>query len=647
MKIFFEKIWAGNYVYVFLALWTFLVIVSVIWNFYRNSEEIKERALIEANTIFEHNLAYRRWNTMSGGVYVKVSEKNQPNPYLVAPDRDLRTIDGQMLTLINPFRMTKQTYELLREQSPLSAINRTVSLNPLNPDNTPDEWERNALMLFDSKKINMAHEVTKINGEPYMRLLRTYSVEKGCLKCHGIQGYKEGDIRGGMSIAIPMKPYYEAATVTQKVIITSHLVLWVLGLGIILLFSRGLRRYQTNQKKLEEHLLQAQKMESLGRFACGVAHDFNNLLSAINGFTFLLQRKLENGETNGEVLDYVNNINMASKLGKNLTSNLLAFGRKQIIDKKPLKINSVVKNIAEIVKPLISEDININVYLSEEEFFIYADQHQIEQIVINLCTNAKDAMPEGGNITIQTKYVVLDKEYVGTISNVPIGEYMVISVSDSGSGIDETNLRKIFEPFFSTKEPGRGTGLGLSIVYGIVSEHNGYIDISTKKSEGTIFKVYFPVFKTEESFHSVEKQLTLSEQSNYDYVEGLGKTILVADDDFTTRKFLDLFLRQRGFNVIIAEDGISAINKFIDNKDFIDMVILDVLLPKKNGKEVFYYIKEIKPHIKILFISGYPSDILNAKGILDEDLDFLPKPIDVHLLINKLQETFQNVNTLS
>jgi signal transduction histidine kinase/ActR/RegA family two-component response regulator len=647
MKNFFEKIWAGNYVYVFLALWTFLVIVSVIWNFYRNSEEIKERALIEANTIFEHNIAYRRWNTISGGVYVKVSEKNQPNPYLVVPDRDLRTVDGQLLTLINPFRMTKQTYELLREQSPLSAINRTVSLRPLNPDNAPDEWEKNALMLIESKKINMAYEITKINGEPYMRLLRTYSVEKGCLKCHEFQGYKEGDIRGGISIAIPMKPYYEAATVTQKVIITSHLVLWVLGLGIILLFSRGLRRYQTNQKKLEEHLLQAQKMESLGRFACGVAHDFNNLLSAINGFTFLLQRKLENGETNGEVLDYVNNITMASKLGKNLTSNLLAFGRKQIIDKKPLKINSVVKNIAEIVKPLISEDININVYLSEEEFFIYADQHQIEQIVINLCTNAKDAMPEGGNITIQTKYVVLDKEYVGTISNIPIGEYMVISVSDTGSGIDETNLRKIFEPFFSTKEPGRGTGLGLSIVYGIVSEHNGYIDISTKKSEGTIFKVYFPVFKTEESFHSIEKQLTLSEQSYYDYVEGLGKTILVADDDFTTRKFLDLFLRQRGFNVIIAEDGISAINKFIDNKDFIDMVIIDVLLPKKNGKEVFYYIKEIKPQIKILFISGYTSDILNAKGILDEDLDFLPKPIDVHLLINKLQETFQNVNTLS
>lgn len=646
MKNLSEKIWAGNYIYVFLALWTFLVIISVIWNLYRNGEETKERALIEANTIFEHNLAYRRWNTMNGGVYVKVSEKNQPNPYLVVPDRDLRTVDGQMLTLINPFRMTKQTYELLREQSPLAPINRTVSLNPLNPDNTPDEWERNALTLFDSKKINMAYEVTKINGEPYMRLLRTYSVEEGCLKCHGIQGYKKGDIRGGMSIAIPMKPYYEAASVTRQVIITSHLILWILGSGIIILFSRGLRKYQENQKRLEEHLLQAQKMESLGRFACGVAHDFNNLLSAINGFTFLLQRKLENGRANEEILDYVNNIAMASKLGKNLTSNLLAFGRKQIVDKKPLKLNSVVKNISEVIKPLMSEDINVNVYLSEEEFFIYADQHQIEQIVINLCTNAKDAMAGGGDLIVQTKCVVFDEEYIGTVSNIPAGKYMILSVSDTGSGIDETNLKRIFEPFFSTKEPGRGTGLGLSIVYGIVSEHNGYIDVSTKKSEGTVFTIYFPVLETDEPVHTLEEKITY-EPEDYGYKDGIGKTILIADDDFTTRKFLDLFLRQRGFNVIIAENGIDAINKFIDNKNSIDMAILDVLLPKKNGKEVFNYIKEIKPEIKVLFISGYTSDILTAKGIIDEDLDFLPKPIDVHLLINKLQETFQNINTLS
>jgi signal transduction histidine kinase/CheY-like chemotaxis protein len=630
---FFEKVWAGNYVYVFLMLWTFLIIVSVIWNLYRNNEEIKERALVEANTIFEHNLAYRRWNTMNGGIYVKVNEKNQPNPFLVAPDRDLRTVDGQMLTLINPFRMTKQVYDLLKEQSPLAAINRTVSLKPLNPANAPDDWERNALILFETKKIDKAYEITKINGESYMRLLRTYSVEKGCLKCHAFQGYKEGDVRGGMSIAIPMKPYYEAAFITQKVIITSHFILWILGSGIIILFTRGLRRYQANQRRLEEHLLQSQKMESLGRFACGVAHDFNNLLSAINGFTFLLQQSLADKRVNGEILGYVKNISSASKLGKNLTSNLLAFGKKQIVDKKPLRLNKVINNIFEVIKPLISEDINIDLQFIDKELPIYADQHQIEQVIVNLCTNAKDAMPNGGDLTIQTDYIVFSEEHIGYIFNIPAGEYMVINVSDTGTGIDEEILKKIFEPFFSTKDPGRGTGLGLSIVYGIVSEHNGYIDVFTKKSEGTTFKIYLPVYKDNDFAEDLEDDRDIFSLECKNEPE---QTILIADDDPTTRNFLELFLRHRGFNVIVSEDGIDAINKFNEYSGLIDMLILDVLLPKKNGKEVYNYIKSKSPNVRVLFISGYTSDILTAKGILDEDLDFLSKPIDAKDLIKKI-----------
>lgn len=370
-----EKIWAKNYLIVFLALWAILIVTSAIWNIYRNNEEIKERALIEANTIFEHNLAYRRWNTQSGGVYVKVNKDNQPNPYLVSPDRDLHTLEGEVLTLINPFRMTKLAYDLLQKQSPLAVINRTVSLSPLNPDNEPDEWERNALLLFEEKKLDNTSEITMINGEPYMRLLRTYMVETGCLKCHAFQGYKVGDIRGGMSIAVPMKPYYETAALTRKVIISSHFILWLLGAGIIILFSRGLKGYQNNQKKLEDQLNQSQKMESLGHFASGVAHDFNNLLSAINGFSFLLQRNLK--EKDRELLEYIKHINIASKLGKNLTSNLLSFGRKQIVKKEPLKLSKVINNISEVVKTLISEDIDMKVLLSEEECYVFADQHQL------------------------------------------------------------------------------------------------------------------------------------------------------------------------------------------------------------------------------------------------------------------------------
>lgn len=624
-----ERIWAKNYLIVFLVLWTILIITSVLWNIYRNNEETKERALIEANTIFEHNLAYRRWNTQSGGVYVKVNENNQPNPYLVVPDRDLHTLEGETLTLVNPFRMTRQTYELLAKQSPLSAINRTVSLSPLNPYNEPDEWEKNALLLFEDKKLDHTSEITMINGEPYMRLLRTYMVEEGCLKCHAFQGYKVGDIRGGMSIAVPMKPYYETAAITWRVIISSHFILWILGTGIIILFSRGLKRYQINQKKLEDQLNQSRKMELLGHFASGVAHDFNNLLSAINGFSFLLQRNLK--DKNGELLEYIKHINIASKLGKNLTSNLLAFGKKQIVKKEPLKLSKVINNISEVVKTLISEDIDMKVLLSEGESYVLADQHQIEQLIINLCTNAKDAMPAGGELKIQTNFIALDKEYNGALFTIPAGCYMMISVSDTGSGIEQKNLPHIFEPFFTTKKPGSGTGLGLAIVYNVVKEHNGFIDVISEPNKGTSFKVYLPIYKEPGSEISVEKATILEKQ-----IEGNGETILVADDDATTRRFLDIFLRQKGYNVILAEDGADAIKKYNDNKDAIDMAILDVLLPKKNGKEVYNFIKSLNPNIKTLFMSGYTSDILTAKGIFDESLEFLHKPLDAQTFIARV-----------
>lgn len=622
----FEKKCSENHM-VFLALWSVLIVLSISWNLYQNNAETIERARIEARTIFQHNLAYRRWNTMQGGVYTRITEENQPNPYIVTPDRDIETKEGVKLTLVNPFRMTRQAYDLLKKQSPLASINRTVSLHPYNPENEPDDWERKALLAFEKGGANEVSEITKIDGMPYMRLLTPYKAEKGCLKCH--PGYQEGDVRGAMSIAVPMQPYYETAKLTRKTILITHFLLWLLGAGAIALFSMGLRRYQSAQKRLEAQLYQAQKMESLGHFAGGVAHDFNNLLSAINGFTFLLHKKLKTRDK--ESAGYVEQIMIASKLGKNLTSNLLAFGRKQIVTPKPVRLNEVIANISEILKTLISEDIELKISLAENETYVFADEHQIEQVIINLCSNAKDAMLSGGELNIQTNNVTFYEQHIGRFTTIPPGSYMVLSVSDTGTGISAEHLSHIFEPFYTTKAPGRGTGLGLSIIYSIVNQHNGFIDVISEINKGTTFKIYFPAVK--DSLFD-EHTKTPSESQIF----GNGETILVAEDEETTRKFLDVFLRQKGYRVILAEDGEDAIKKYEKHKGKIDMLILDIVLPKKNGKAIYDAIKLQNPDIKTLFMSGYTDDIVTVRSIFEEGLEFISKPLDVPAFILRVQE---------
>lgn len=240
-------------------------------------------------------------------------------------------------------------------------------------------------------------------------------------------------------------------------------------------------------------------------------------------------------------------------------------------------------------------------------------------------------MLAGGELKIQTNFIALNKENKEALFTIPAGCYMIIAVSDTGSGIDQENLPHIFEPFFTTKKPDRGTGLGLAIVCNIVKEHDGFIDVISEPGKGTTFKVYLHTYLEPVSEISAEK--TIHEQQT----ESKGETILVADDDATTRRFFDLFLRQKGYEVILAEDGEDAIKKYKDNKDLIDMAILDVLLPKKNGKEVYNFIKSLNPNLKILFMSGYTSDILTAKGIFDESLEFLHKPLDAQTLIARVQ----------
>lgn len=752
MKRLFEKIWTRNYAVFFLTIWTVLVAASVTWNLYQNHRGTIEKARIEARTILQHNLAYRRWNTLHGGVYLRVSDAIQPNPFIIVPERDLETKEGVRLTLINPFLMTKQTYELLRKQSPLAAVNRTVSLNPLNPDNAADDWERKALLLFEEGRTEVS-EITEISGRPYMRLLKPYVTETGCLKCHGSQGYRVGDIRGGMSISVPMEPYYDLARPTNVIILLSHLALWLIGAGTIFLLSRGMKNYQkeitenekkfrivsefafdfefwtredgsiafispsceritgyttgefignpellyeiihpddremyrghlvdattavdediefriitkggqqrwvshmcsaifvdgvflgrrgsnrdiTDRKRLEEQLFQSQKMESLGHFACGVAHDFNNLLSAINGCAYLLNESLQ--KSGDGLTEFTRQILVASKLGKNLTSNLLAFGRKQIANPGHVLLNTVIGNISDILKTLISEEIDLKVSLSAEELPVFADHHQIEQVIINLCANAKDAMPHGGQLEIRTSLLVLDRKYPGKYAVIPPATYMVISVRDTGTGIDAEHMDHIFEPFYTTKDKDRGTGLGLAIVYSIVKQHDGFIDVKSELNAGTSFRVFLPVSEVAVGRSATDDGHAESHLPCRSMREGSG-TILVVEDEALLRNFLNTFLQRRGYSVILAEDGEEALRKYAANKKAIDMAILDVVLPKKNGREVYEEMRSEDPDVRVLFISGYTGDILTATGIHNEGLDFLPKPLDVETFIEKVR----------
>jgi PAS domain S-box-containing protein len=743
LRTLIEKKWTRNYRVVFLALWTFLVAASVIWNLYSNHEETIERARIEARTIFEHNLAYRRWNAKHGGVYVQIDAEDQPNPFIVSPRRDLTATDGTKLTLINPYWMTRQAYSLLSKQSPMASINRTISLKPLNPVNVPDAWETKALKEFEKGRTEFS-EITKINGLPYMRVMRPYITEKACLKCHGRQGYKVGDVRGAISIAVPMGPYYMEAGKTAGIVVLTHLFLWLIGAGTIILFSRGLQRYQgtieenerkfrivsefaydfdfwvkengefvfmspsceritgysrsefmekpdllntiihrddrdayknhithfrapfcremefrivardgqerwlshccgpiyvngeflgrrasnrdvTEKKKLEGKLLHSRKMESLGHFAGGVAHDFNNVLTAIGGFTHLLGEGL--GDRDEGSTECLEQISFAVKFGKNLTSNLLTFGRKQIINPTNVDLSRIIGNVSDILKALITEEINLRIDLAEDEIPIFADPYQIGQLIINLCTNAKDAMPEGGELRIKTDLLLLDKGYAGRYATITPGTYMVLSMHDTGTGIDHETIGHVYEPFFSTKQNGKGTGLGLTIVYSIVRQHNGFIDVESEVNKGTTFKIFFPASSER------DQEISVALESRQKPVTPGKGSLLVAEDDELVRKFLHRLLTRRGYTVFLAQDGEEAISIYRDNRNSIDMLVLDVILPRRNGREVYRYIRADRPDMRALFISGHTDDIITAAGIFDEDLQFLSKPLDAETFL--------------
>jgi PAS domain S-box-containing protein len=390
--------------------------------------------------------------------------------------------------------------------------------------------------------------------------------------------------------------------------------------------TAGIARDITERKKLEAQLLHAQKMEAVGQLTGGIAHDFNNILQAIMSIGGLLQFKTKEGDP---LRECVNDLFAVAERATNLTKSLLAFSRKQIISLMPVNLNDIIKNAEKILSRVMGEDIELKINLSDKDLPLMADLGQIEQVLMNLTTNARDAMPAGGILTIETELVGMDDEYIKMHGYGKPGKYALISVSDTGAGMDEKTREKIFEPFFTTKEIGKGTGLGLSIVYGIVKQHGGYINVYSELGKGTTFKIYLPLIE------SVAEQIKPSVAVA---VTGGSETVLLAEDDASVRRLTKAALEEFGYKIIEAEDGEDAINKFMENKDRIQLFLLDAVMPKKSGKAAYEEIKKIKPDIKALFMSGYSTDILSMKRIVGGELNFIVKPVSPTELLKKIRE---------
>lgn len=371
----------------------------------------------------------------------------------------------------------------------------------------------------------------------------------------------------------------------------------------------------TREVKLENDLRQSQKMESIGQLAGGIAHDINNHLLVIQGYAELIESELP---PNSTLIQYLREMKNANSKASALIKQLLAFARKQLLKKEPISLNEIIKSTENLIKRVIKENIVIETILTPDIPNIYADKNAIEVIIINLCSNANDAMPEGGKLTIETGKVYLSKEKIEGLPGVKEGEFVLLSITDTGVGMDKHTLEHCFEPFFTTKEPGKGTGLGLSTVYGLVQQHEGIIHCYSEVGKGTTFKIYLPattISSSKEKTESIDDSSLVGSE-----------TILLAEDEPSVRVVTTRILEQAGYKVIPAENGERALELFTQSSDEIDLVILDIVMPILGGKDVYERIKKIKPEVPVLFTSGYSENSVHTNFVIHEGYQILQKP---------------------
>ena len=379
--------------------------------------------------------------------------------------------------------------------------------------------------------------------------------------------------------------------------------------------------------KLEEQLRQSQKMEAIGLLAGGVAHDFNNILTVIMGYCGLLEM---NSKLDPKVRDAAEHIMSSTEKAAQLTKGLLAFSRKQVLSVKNENLNEILHRDEKFIARIIGEDILFKTVYNGHELPVNVDAGQIDQVLINLATNARDAMPRGGSLMLETSFQEITDSFQHAHGYAKPGPYACITVSDTGHGIDEENRSKIFEPFFTTKEVGKGTGLGMAIAYGIIQQHNGFITVYSESGVGTTFRIYLPLAESQPGGQAEEKSQAEP--------QGGSETILLAEDDTSVRNLTVTVLSSFGYEVIQAVDGLDAIDKFREHQNQVSLVLMDMIMPKMNGKDAYDQISKIRPGVKVLYSSGYTADFIQNRGVSGEDIELLMKPVQPLELLRKVRE---------
>jgi len=385
----------------------------------------------------------------------------------------------------------------------------------------------------------------------------------------------------------------------------------------------------TGRRQLEEQLRQAQKMEAIGMLAGGVAHDFNNLLTIITGYSQLILNNLGSGDPNRHSAEQ---IMKAGERAASLTTQLLAFSRRQVLQPRVLELNKLVKSLSTMLQRLIGEDIDLKLELASDLGRVSADPGQLEQVLMNLVVNARDAMPKGGSLTFETRNVDLTESYATHHLNVKPGPHVLLAVSDTGHGMDQATRERLFEPFFTTKTPGKGTGLGLSTAFGIIKQSGGSVEVYSEPNRGTSVKVYLP---------RIVQPAALDPEELKKKVARGTENILLVEDDEMVRNLVRETLEREGYTLLDAAEPAEARRRAENFQGPIQLLITDVVMPRVNGRELAEQIMRRRPETKVLYMSGYTDNAIANNGLLERDVSFLQKPFTPAALTQKVREVLE------